>query len=390
MVKITSKSQLKSKKFNLNNFKPFCFNERKKKHKRFEYPKFKNKLFWKSNKIQRNNPNLLIVSGPSRSGNHLLLSLLDNHPQLTNHPGEEDTLRFYLAMVQNNEKEAIRKLKSGKLDFYLNLSGQMNSFKKGFDKWKEQHNIIIGKRQYPKIWSGSQPEFEGHILDYEGIVPNIDYPSFKNYIVENLDYFKNIENFFEFFFIYLNALRLLVKEKKNLIQKKYPYRWFGSGLRREMFYILKNLNNVKCLCPIRDFGSYYFSFTKARFGHEEIKQKPLNEFWEHWRHKVIDLLLLQKKYPKKVHLLSFEGLIKNQEFTMKKISKHLNIRYHRSLNTPSILGKKVKGNSSFKKTDQHIGKIYDSTKKSEKFPYEVLPKEYFEIRKILNKKFIND
>ena len=73
---------------------------------------------------------------------------------------------------------------------------------------------------------------------------------------------------------------------------------------------------------------------------------------------------------------------------MKKISKHLNIRYHRSLNTPSILGKKVKINLSFKKTDQHICKIYDSTTKSEKFPYEVLPKEYFEIRKILNKKFI--
>ena len=59
------------------------------------------------------------MSGPSRSGNHLLLSLLDNHPQLTNHPGEEDTLRFYLAMVQNNEKEAIRYPKSGRLD-YLN------------------------------------------------------------------------------------------------------------------------------------------------------------------------------------------------------------------------------------------------------------------------------
>ena len=123
-------------------------------------------------------------------------------------------------------------------------------------------------------------------------------------------------------------------------------------------------------------------FYQARFGHEEIKQKPLNEFWEHWRHKVIDLLLLQKKYPKKVHLLSFEGLIKNQEFTMKKISKHLNIRYHRSLNTPSILGKKVKGNSSFKKTDQHIGKIYDSTKKVKNFLMKYCLKNILKVKNI--------
>ena len=36
----------------------------------------------------------LIISGPSRMGNHLLLSLLDGHPQLPDSPGEDGFLSF--------------------------------------------------------------------------------------------------------------------------------------------------------------------------------------------------------------------------------------------------------------------------------------------------------
>ena len=169
--------------------------------------------------------------------------------------------------------------------------------------------------------------------------------------------------------------------KKKLI---YKHIYVYSGLRRELFYLLEKTENIICICPIRRFESFYFSYAKSRFKTENVEQKPLDELWEHWRHKTIDYLLLKKKYPKKIIFVKFEDLINKNEITAKKICKKLKINYSKKLNKATILGKTVKGNSSFAKTDQYKGKFYkDSIKK--KFPLKMLPKEYFDILKTVHK-----
>ena len=73
MLKVKSKSQLKKNvEFDLKLFKsPFCFNESK-KYKIYQYPKLNNSKFWKKLDIKKKK--VLVLSGPARNGNHLLLS----------------------------------------------------------------------------------------------------------------------------------------------------------------------------------------------------------------------------------------------------------------------------------------------------------------------------
>ena len=55
--------------------------------------------FFRSESNKDFKSNLLFISSPSRMGNHALLSMLDNHPQLPRIPGEDSFLRhcFFLS-----------------------------------------------------------------------------------------------------------------------------------------------------------------------------------------------------------------------------------------------------------------------------------------------------
>ena len=95
---IKSKSQIKENElFSLDHIKkPFCYNEKKKKYKIYQYPNFKNDKFWKIK--DKNKKPILVVSGPARNGNHLVISLLDGHSQIRPHPGEDDFLRSLFSL----------------------------------------------------------------------------------------------------------------------------------------------------------------------------------------------------------------------------------------------------------------------------------------------------
>ena len=110
----------------------------------------------------------------------------------------------------------------------------------------------------------------------------------------------------------------------------------------------------------------------------------MNDLWEHWRHKVIDYLLLKKKYPNKIYLIKFEDLVNNPKSISKKICKILKIKYSKKMLSPTVLGKKSFGNSSYKKSKDIKGKIYKSTI-NRNLKDVILPKEYFSILKEINK-----
>ena len=116
---------ISKKKFNFRLPSKFFFeNEKKLKYKLFENVKL-NDLFWK-NYLQKKEKRkkLLLISGLSRSGNHLLLSILDQHSQISLCGGEDGMLRNLLSMIKKfGEEKIIYKIKNSDYRFFSKLSG---------------------------------------------------------------------------------------------------------------------------------------------------------------------------------------------------------------------------------------------------------------------------
>ncbi len=372
-MEITSKSLLGNVKFSIDLFKePFCSNELD-RFKRYEtIKKFKNKSFWERNTNFDEIGNILFLSGPARNGNHLLMSLLDGHSKILSQPGEDFMLREFLSRVKEDEETAIKNL-TGKnnIEYILKMSGGK------FNKWEKLHEYNL-KNYKSNLWSGQQPENEGHVTDFQDITPKINYLSFRDYLYSKQKDIQSADNFFDFFSIYLKALQYLVGSE-NYKKFKYPFIWIFSGLRRELFFLFERTNNVRCITPIRRFETFYHSYARSRFNTDQIEQDVLNELWEHWRHKTIDYLLLKKKYPEKIDLVTFENLIQNTHRTINSICKKLKIDIEEISTKPTTLGVFNKGNSSFAKTNKYKGKVFSEPLKT-KFDENVkLPNEYFEM-----------
>ena len=151
-------------------------------------------------------------------------------------------------------------------------------------------------------------------------------------------------------------------------------------MRREMFYFAKLNINFKCIVPIRDFRSFYFSKIKGRYNTNKINNFYLNEAWEHWKHKTIDYLLLKKRYPKKFILVRYEDLVNKKEVFHKLLNK-IDIK-KKYIPKPTFHGKLVLGNSSFQRKNKK--KIYtNSTKRL--LPKKYLNEEYHKISQLIKK-----
>ena len=137
------------------------------------------------------------------------------------------------------------------------------------------------------------------------------------------------------------------------------------------------------------------SFLKARHKpnkNKKLKKKNVLLYWNFWRHKVIDYLILQKKFPKKVFIISYENLVNYPERSMKLISKKLKVNFEKANRYPSIQDKLVSGNSSFDvKSHSKPGKIYKNNFLNDfKIKDKVkMTNEYYDIVKYINKKIIN-
>ena len=137
--------------FNIKKYKkPFCFKESK-KFKIFEYPIFKNKIFWKfKKKYNSKKYKMLMISGPARNGNHLMISLIDGHKEIATQFGENSTLTSFFSNVKKNEKKTIENINRYDLKFILGLSGQYYSKEGkiiGKDKWKDLSELYKKKKK---------------------------------------------------------------------------------------------------------------------------------------------------------------------------------------------------------------------------------------------------
>ena len=312
------------------------------------------------------------------------MSLLDGHSQIAPDIGEDDFLRTVFSYANTNEKSTVKKLIRADLNFLLKLSGQPRYGKgPGIDKWKKLYEMFI-KNEKSNIWSGNQKEGEASITDFQEIIPKINYYDFKKHLVENKSKLRKSKHFLETFQIYLEAKKKLIFNREKY-EKKFVYknRWIGSGLRRELFYLLDRSNNIICITPIRKFENFYYSYAKSRHFTTKVKQKVLNDLWEHWRHKVIDYLILKKKYPKKIIILKYEDLVNNTEKKLKMLCKILKIKFEKKMLSTTVLGTQSLGNSSFKKSKSVKGKVYDNSI-NRKLDIK-MPKEYKEIYSLIEK-----
>ena len=372
--KITSRSQLKKNEvFDLKNFNNlFCENE-KKKYKHKETIKFKDKIFWRKNKSFNKLGKLLFISGPGRQGNHLMIAIMDNSKKIRSNIGEDSFLDNFFNYAKLNETKTIKIIKNPNknVDFILKLSG-----KKKFNKWKKLW-ILWKRQEKPDTWSGIEGR-KHWVTDYKNFLPEIDYPAFEKYLIDNRYKIAKCNNFLKIFEIYLKATNLLFEKNSKF---NINFRYSGSGLRRELLFLMNSCENIHCIVPIRKFESFYYTITKSYFGNSKLNQKKLNEAWEHWRHKVVDYLLLKNRYPKNFHIVKFEDLTKRPLKIFKILLKKLDIREHTSQFKVSILGKEIEGNSSFFKTNKKNKFGIYKAKYQNKLDKVELPKEY---KKILN------
>ena len=223
ILKIKSKSRLpQGRKFDLKYFKkPFCSKE-KNNFKRYETVKFKTNYFINKSKKLNNIGKILIISGPARNGNHILMSMLDGHPQIQCQPGEDFLLREFISRAKENETKLVDKIKNLRnVNYITQMSGAYtNKWKKLYLAWKNKKKI--------KSWSGQQPINKSHISDFQDFIPKINYNAYEKNLIRNLEKIKKAKTFLDFFKIYFESLAKLVPPKKNLI---YKHIYVYSGLQ---------------------------------------------------------------------------------------------------------------------------------------------------------------
>lgn len=318
----------------------------------WDMPNIIERPYFKELSNQTEDKKMLFISGPSRNGNHLLHSMLDGHPEICSLPGEDSFLAAFFQDLRLDPEKAIANIKSEKnIDYILNLTGW------GVNKWQELWKLNQSKKIIKMQWSGTQPQGQGYITDYQDTIVSIDYPSYFRQLQEFAEKIRTTSKFMNIFWMYLEAMRRLNPEARNTT---IGYSWVGSGMRAEMRYVFENDNRVFCVAPIRPFESFYYSFAKGRMQTEEIKPDIINEAWEHWLHKTLDYLFLKREYPERFCLVNFNNMIEKTYVTAENICNFLGVAMSDTCLVPTTLGQPTKGNSSFPKKEQMRGKFYSS------------------------------
>ena len=166
--------------------------------------------FFNINKKTLIKKKILIISGGSRNGNHLVCSSLDNHPQLPYLPGEDRVLSEIFWNYLNTPEKFIKKLGvKNPYKFIASLSGV------NIDKWNLlSRNKITNKHK--KYWAGNHPQSFVPLLEY----PDQQYVDFNHelFLKTLKNKFKKKPKNFEYFFVnYLEALSKLINKKKNKV-----------------------------------------------------------------------------------------------------------------------------------------------------------------------------
>ncbi len=97
--------------------------------------------FFIGDKNYNSDKKICIISSPSRMGNHLLLSMLDSHPEIPRVPGEDGFLLFAFYLANYDLYNFLDEAKNKKnLNYITKLSTNLE-----FNKWKNFKKLYKNK-----------------------------------------------------------------------------------------------------------------------------------------------------------------------------------------------------------------------------------------------------
>lgn len=314
------------------------------------------------------NERLMVVSSPSRMGNHLLMSMLDGHPELPSVPGEDGFLLFSFMMANYDVRELISCFKHG--DVAANMMNLASNG--GGSKWQQFSQLNaenIKEQKYSGVGSGSTSA----VVDFEGVVFDINAADYASFLKSELAKLQKDSVFNDFLVTYTRALGKLNPKPNNTSYDSYLVH---GAMRTQLLWLCETMPSTKIMMSVRAFPSYLQSHVKSRYGDVEYTDELVKEAWEHWFHKVIDAVYLRLHYPDQVGLVTFEDLIGDQDTCQKAMCGFLEIQHAESMNVATIYGNSVKGNSWKSRNGKQSGGFY----KPAAIEYDVeLPKQANEI-----------
>jgi len=318
-------------------------------------------IFYEKNKRDLDGKKGIFISGPSRNGNHLVHSLLDDHPELPRISGEDSVLNELFYRFDDDFKKTDFLLReSDVVDFMTGLSG------KGVeDKWAELYKAGMNEdNEIEQLWSGMYfgQGKRNFLYDYQDTIVEVDYLAFRRYFSDKIkEIFSSREpSLHDIYVEYMRALSRLDPEYSSRSRNYTVYDGisFGSGARGNLEWLMSISDYVHAIVPIRPFDSYYYSFAKGFYNSHDVRPDIIQEAWEHWHHKVADYLRMKILFPDRVCIINFESVIQDTEAAMKKICRFLKISFSETCLAPSVLGQATKGNSSFPKEESERGSVY--------------------------------
>lgn len=305
---------------------------------------------------QRPDDRLLVVSSPSRMGNHLLMSMLDDHPDLPRVPGEDGHHIFTFTQANYDLHRYFSELRgSSPAEFLMDLASNG-----GGSKWREfdrcyRENSVDGVKV-----SGVGVGKSSATVDFEGVLFPISFEKYEESLTSSEDALRGAESYAEVLHRYLDAAALLDPEPKT--SSRFDRYFVYGGMRTQLKWLCETHPQARILMSVRSFPSYAISQIKSRHGDVEPTPEMIQTAWEHWFHKVIDALYLTLHFPDQVGIVTFENLVGSPDETQRAICRFLDIDWAPELSQATIFGEPVKGNSWASRNTAQSGAFYKPTK----------------------------
>ncbi len=296
---------------------------------------------------QQSGPPMVFLGGMSRVGNHFLHSLVDGHSRIKAMTEEDFLLRTNISSLANQVKlflcfnfaGAGKKvdflLEQNKEDFWRKICDkEAGEYRVDFDlmdygKFRAGLDRLAGKRAFtlPQVYRG----YIDCVLDATSGKADMraSEPEWKLYFTANADFL-------------VRPILAWDGRNKAIIPVRDPLQRFGSHKR---------------------WQSSGFICTEDRLSG--------------WKKVHRSYIFFKEKYKGRVLLVDYDDLVGNTERGMRRVAEFLGLDFEDVLTVPTLMGRPVKGNTSFKdRGKERPGEIYTGSQERYK---EILTKEEIDI-----------
>jgi len=271
---------------------------------------------------------LIFLGGMSRTGSHLLHSLLDGHSRIKAIPEEDFFLRT----------NVISLLKQAKL-FFSNGDDKLRMFKE-----QNRNNLWLDV---------ARKSTDERIGPHKVSFPTIDYDKFESLLKELA--FKKIYDLAELYQGYINCILGAIPVDGAEARGRYSWDLYFSGnadflIRSFMAWNKENKVIIPIRHPLQRFASHKKWQNSQFFCTEDVVSS--------WAkvHETYSFFL--DRYKGRIMLVDYTELVVDVSGVMSAVADFLGLEYEDILTRPTLLGKPIAGNSSFVEASGSAGAIY--------------------------------